>query len=346
MGDIAFAAIPTVIFTPRAAGGLEVDFFDLVLTDIRDEQVTGRPVEGEAVGVAHPNRPDLVAGIAVRHEGIARRDAVNADQAAAPDVTADGTLAVFFEFARGRQVVDVDAQHFAQELIRVLSSIERIISAAAVAHADVEVSIGPKMQVAPVVIGEILLDFEHHQERVAIGDIRIAGGTGETGDGSAVEPRSRRIAGVVEVKEAVVFVVGMEGETEQALLVAGVVHQTGDIEKGGAEKLCRILVENLDDARLLDQEKTRGSVPGMADGHHIGQVDDRGEAEVGRRGPKAGRRDGQQQKGRKAARDWKYPVIHERSSFWWWRRPNRSGQALPGTRRAVASAAKHIEEIL
>ena len=54
--------------------------------------------------------------------------------------------------------VDVDAQHLAEQLIRVLRVVLRIVAAAAVAHADVEIAVRAEREMAAVVIGERLRD--------------------------------------------------------------------------------------------------------------------------------------------------------------------------------------------
>src|SRR5829696_4152410 len=55
----------------------------------------------------------------------------------------------------------VDAQHLAQQLPGVLGPAARVPGAAAVAEAEVEQAVGPEDDVAPVVVGEGLVDRQH-----------------------------------------------------------------------------------------------------------------------------------------------------------------------------------------
>ena len=54
--------------------------------------------------------------------------------------------------------VDVDAQHLAEQLLRILRAVIGIVARSAVAHADVEIAVGAEREVAAVVIRERLRD--------------------------------------------------------------------------------------------------------------------------------------------------------------------------------------------
>ena len=137
----AFAVAPAVVTAARAAR-LVVDFFEAVLADVADDQRAGAAardiVEAVAPRIAKAERPDLVARRVAAEERIVRRNPV-----------------------AGRVVVghaDVDAQHLAEQLVRVLRAMVGIVAGSAVAEADVEKAVGPEREVAAVVVRERLLD--------------------------------------------------------------------------------------------------------------------------------------------------------------------------------------------
>ncbi len=60
-GLAALAADPSQVRRRRGRSADEVDLLPLVLSDVAQVEVAGLPIEGEAEGVAHAQRPDLVA---------------------------------------------------------------------------------------------------------------------------------------------------------------------------------------------------------------------------------------------------------------------------------------------
>ncbi len=58
----------------------------------------------------------------------------------------------------GVRNVDVDSQHLAEQLLRILRAVRRIVARATVSEANVEVPIGAERKVPAVVIRERLKD--------------------------------------------------------------------------------------------------------------------------------------------------------------------------------------------
>jgi len=99
------------------------------------------------------------------------------------------------------------------------------------------------------VVGERLID-EH--------DLLRAQRVGAIGIGRDVEARDDRVAAqvdVVDVEEAVLRVVGMEGETQEPALVVAcrIGNQVVDVQEGPGQDLA--VLEDLDHAALLDDEQ-------------------------------------------------------------------------------------------
>src|SRR5439155_4033981 len=114
----------------RPVAGRAIDLLPPLLADIRDPQGARHPVERPAPRVAETDRPDLV-GTRVADIWVRRRVRV---------------------MDRAVEVVDVDPEHLAKQRIDVLRPVLRIAGATTVAHADVQVAIGPEGEVAAVVV--------------------------------------------------------------------------------------------------------------------------------------------------------------------------------------------------
>src|SRR5438552_4454198 len=65
-----FHATPAVILTADTCGRLKVDLFPQILTDIRDEQVSGVAIESESPRIAKSVRPDFRSRTGCVHEWI------------------------------------------------------------------------------------------------------------------------------------------------------------------------------------------------------------------------------------------------------------------------------------
>jgi hypothetical protein len=127
------------------------------------------------------------------------------------------------------RIVDVHAQHLAEHGVVVLAVAELVVGAAAVAKADPKVAVGSEDEVTAVVVGRRLGDLQEHQ----LGRLESIVGV----RGVALEARDHGVAvgvGVVDVKVTVVLVVGMEGQTEEALPVAGRYFAGWEAEEGGS----------------------------------------------------------------------------------------------------------------
>ncbi len=253
------------------AGGMrpreEVDFLLRILSDVADVEVAGHPIEAESPRIAQPQRPDLRPAQARGRERVVRGIRV------------------------GRRVVDVDAQHLAEQLVRILRAVARIVAAAAVARADVEQAVRAEAQRAAVVVFERLRDGQQHLRRRGIGAVRI-------GRARAIRRDHRRaVAGarVVDEEAAVGRVERMKREAEQAALAAGG-DQAAEVEKRRRRK--GAIAQDADASALLDDEETR-SVGGRVDdvdGRRRAGGDQLGANRQHRRGGTCGKRGEQGEK--------------------------------------------------
>jgi hypothetical protein len=135
----AFHATPAVILAALAAPRLEIHLLPAGLSDVRDEQISRQAIKAEAPRVAQAQGPDLFAcapGITA-HKGIIRRDVIG-------------------QSIVGVRVVHINAEHLAQQRRGPLRVVLRIAASAAISHADVEIAIGAKLQLAAVMVAERL----------------------------------------------------------------------------------------------------------------------------------------------------------------------------------------------
>src|SRR5207253_110012 len=58
----------------------------------------------------------------------------------------------------GERQIHVNPQHLAEQLRRILRAVRRVVLITTVAKADVEIAIGPKRKMTPVMVGEWLVD--------------------------------------------------------------------------------------------------------------------------------------------------------------------------------------------
>lgn len=229
---VAFAIVPAEVQPARRAGGNIVDLLLRILPHVADVEITRGGIEADAPGIADAERPNLV-GATGGNEGIVGRNRI--------------ILAVI---ARKIIAVDINAQDLAEQRILVLSILTRIAAAAAVANAEIEITIGPERDRAAIVVSEI--------------------GMGN-GQQSLGEFRTRRIAidaaifadldvavaiGHVDEEAAVARIVGMKGHAEHTALAATAYLAIGDMEEGrflaalgvDAKDLAGILSERIDEA--------------------------------------------------------------------------------------------------
>ena len=139
----AFAIAPAVV-AAAAIRRLVVDLLERVLADVADDQRAGaaarRIVEAVAPRIAQAERPDFRP----------RRNRPAADERIVGRHLIAGRMRVGH--------VDVDAQHLAEQLLRILRAMFRIVAGAAVAEADVEIAVRSERQMPAVVIRERLRD--------------------------------------------------------------------------------------------------------------------------------------------------------------------------------------------
>ena len=191
VAGVALELPPAVV---RGSAGVRsqraVDLLVAILADVADPQVAGLAIEREAPRVAQAERPDEVV---TRHAdvGIRGRDRVRLPR------------------------VDVDPEDLAQQRTEALGAVAGIAGAAAVAHPDVEIAVGPEREHPAVVVRVGLRDAKDDLDRRGVG---LAG----------VRRRSQvlrdhRVAvavRVVDVELAVPAVVRVERQTEEAALAA------------------------------------------------------------------------------------------------------------------------------
>ena len=122
----------------------------------------------------------------------------------------------------------------------------RIAAAAAVAHADVEETVGAECDPSAIMVRERLIDAEQRRGRVGEGLVRTIG--------HAVldDLRVAVGVGVVDEEAAVLRIAGMEGEAEQALLVPAA-HEVADVEEWLVRD--RAVCEDEYPPRLIDHEE-------------------------------------------------------------------------------------------
>lgn len=128
----AFEGAPTEVLTaPRplfAARGHEVDFFDLILADVGDDEVTGLSIEREAPGIAQAVGEDLGASAGSTAEGVVLWDVI-------PPV--------------GPRI---DPDQLSEQLAQILTIAVRIALPATVAEPGVEVAVGSELELTSLVI--------------------------------------------------------------------------------------------------------------------------------------------------------------------------------------------------
>ena len=149
-GDQPLAAVPPVVPPPdhadvrvvRQQRLLEVDLLPRVLAHVTDPHLPRETVEAEPPRVAQAKRPYLVERRRVTDERIVRRDVPT------------------------HAVVDVQTPHLPEQRLAVLRSLERVVERPPVAQGAVEHPVRSEVQVAPVVVREVLRHrFEHDGNR-------------------------------------------------------------------------------------------------------------------------------------------------------------------------------------
>src|SRR5207249_3814242 len=113
--------VPTMVL----AAPDNVHLLVTVLAYVAHPEVPGQRIETEPPRLAESKSPNLRAEIRPAHKRIVRRDSV-------------GPVTVV--------MIDVDAQHLSQEQCWILAMALRIFLRAGITHADIEVTVRPKLQ--------------------------------------------------------------------------------------------------------------------------------------------------------------------------------------------------------
>jgi hypothetical protein len=220
----SFHNVPAVVFAARTGHRLEVHFLDEILADVGDEEVAGRPVEGEAPGIAQSVRPDLAKNARLSDEGVSRRDGV-----------------------RGDAGLHIEPQEIPEQRGAVLGVLELVVGAAAVPQGNVEKAVRTEGELPGVVVGGGLRDEEQHLFTGRQGNIGVLRREEE----AAHHGGPVGAAGVIDVEMGLLREAGGKGEAEQPPLTAGK-NLPGDIQERGRQE--RSVPDNPHPARLLDNE--------------------------------------------------------------------------------------------
>ena len=149
----------------------------------------------------------------------------------------------------------VEAEHFAEQAVDVLRGVG---IGAAVAERRIEHAVRPKAEPPGlVVLRGRLVDGDHELRARRIGDVGIAG------DLIAADLGVARRIDQVDVEKAVLRVVGIEGEAQEAALAGGV-----DLHRQ-IEERCRL---DLEDAGLLARDVDDLDEPGLLDHEDAGRI--------------------------------------------------------------------------
>jgi hypothetical protein len=183
---------PAVVLAAGAGGRLEVDLFDLVLTDVGGPEVARLPVEREAPGIAEAVGPDLGEAVSAVGERVVGGDGVGALPAAAS--------------TSRRRILPSRASG-------VLGVVLRVAAGAAVAETGVEVAVRAEHDQAAVVVGERVGNGEQDLAAGGVGAVGVVGGDAVAGD-RVVAGAFAPAGGVADEELSVGGVVGVEGDAE------------------------------------------------------------------------------------------------------------------------------------
>jgi len=142
-----------------------------------------------------------------------------------------------------------------------------IIPASAITHADIQITIGSEMDVASVVIREILRNHHDLAAAVEVDDIRIASRHLELGNHCIASRNAvaRFSVGVVDVDATIAGVLRMKGQTEQPAFASRGC-QRRDVEKGRGEHVIRG-IDDSDKTIELDDKSSPAAIVSVSNGH-------------------------------------------------------------------------------
>jgi hypothetical protein len=249
----AFEGVPAVVATSLN----QVDLFSGVLAYVADPEVTSRAVKRKAPGIAKAVGPYLGSGIASSTGRSGKRI-----------IGRDSVVAI-----AGR-IIDIDSQDRSQQSGRVLTVAVWIATTTAVAEPNVKITVGTESQRSAVVVAERLRDFKDDEFGRSVRDIGIRR------NGESAQDRPAGVGcGIVDVEMAVVRVVGVESQAEQAFLVAPVADPGGNVEESRYMIGLRRAGENRYESFLLDNHHPVRSVWRV--GEQQGVVAKRSEVKAG-----------------------------------------------------------------
>ena len=292
----------------------ETHLLPRVLADIGDDEITGEPVEGGAKRVAEPIREDLGTWLRPVRRPAAR---VAGERVGRGDPV--------------RRAVGlgarVDAEHLAQQRVRVLALLRRV---AAVAEGGVKVAVGTELELAAVVVvGMVVVLAQHDTRRARLGPVGVAGGD------PVLDDLQLAVVGagdLEDVEQAAGRVIGRERHREEAALPVD-----GDVGHG-EERRHRRAVSHVDLAVALDNEQ-----PAVA--RWSGGVDGSGrEGPVQRdkRLPERSRGEGGERDDREHHCE-RQPTSHGPTYALW--KTNGSASAISASRGAVRSRSETVSSM-
>ncbi len=146
-------------------------------------------------------------------------------------------------------MIDVDPQDRGEPVARVLTTLERVARRAAVTQRDIQVAIGAEDNAAAVMVLErVLVRDPDPLLALRVGHARVIG--------TNLEPRDHRVPGplvvgrVIDEELAVLFVLRVEGQTQQPLLVL-LVDRVGKLQELALVLGLALVRKRLDRRRVL-----------------------------------------------------------------------------------------------
>ncbi len=270
-GDGSFPEGPAVVLALLD----DVDLLAVALPDVTQVQLAGERVEAEPPRVAKPHRPELGADL-----GGIDRETVEAGGA---DERVVGGHAIAAGLHRrvgvGGQAaglgVHIDAHQRREEIAGdVLGVAGGVVGVALVTQRRIQVPVGAEVQIAALMVAELVALLDQHLLGQRVGEVRVA-----RADLEARQPlvAERTDAGrVADVEEAVAGVVRMKRQAQQAFLAGGG-HPGRDVEEGAAAGAAQVR-QHLDPPAFLDHEQAVGLAG------RRGESDRRDEADAGEGG--------------------------------------------------------------
>jgi hypothetical protein len=150
-----------------------------------------------------------------------------------------------------------------------LGVVLRVSSRTPISHPDVKIAIGTEVQLASIVIIKGLIDFQKHSLG-GVSHVRIRSGRPILrNDRLEIWPAGS----VVHKKAAIVLVIRMKGDAQEATFATGG-HERTNVQERSIQH-CTVL-EDANSAFLLDDEEPVGTVSGVRDKDGQAQTGDDG----------------------------------------------------------------------